>query len=241
MFPSESIKLRPEGTTDDFIGTGFYANDKQTSNPPSRGTQHGNLDSKDTFTDTELKKLLGSINMGKRLSKKVTHLLKSRSDLLASLRKGLRDYGHHSSKERRSHLDGSTMSIHGMTVESNMQYPEMDDQVITGSTVLKGTGTVSQKTSEYDDQELSPVTNRLLKRSQKENPLRKEQTLYEDLDSEESGAPINMEPESADTEWGSGGIQDTETESEADALSPEDTEWDSGALIGTPRNSRYGT
>ncbi|KAL9960074.1 hypothetical protein ACROYT_G033478 [Oculina patagonica] len=35
VFPSESNRLRPEGTTDDFTGPGLYANDKQSFNPPS--------------------------------------------------------------------------------------------------------------------------------------------------------------------------------------------------------------
>ena len=31
-FPSDSVEHRPEGTTDDFTGTGSYANDKPFSN-----------------------------------------------------------------------------------------------------------------------------------------------------------------------------------------------------------------
>ena len=38
-FPSDSVKHRPEGTVDDFTGTGSYANDKPFSNNPSLGTQ----------------------------------------------------------------------------------------------------------------------------------------------------------------------------------------------------------
>ena len=40
-FPSDSAKDRPEGTTDDFTGTGSYANDKPSSNNPSWGALNG--------------------------------------------------------------------------------------------------------------------------------------------------------------------------------------------------------
>ena len=34
-FPSDSVKHRPEGTTNDFTGTGSYASDTPPSNTPS--------------------------------------------------------------------------------------------------------------------------------------------------------------------------------------------------------------
>ena len=40
-FPSDSTKDRPEGATDDFTGTGSYANDKPSSNTPSWGALNG--------------------------------------------------------------------------------------------------------------------------------------------------------------------------------------------------------
>ena len=48
-FPSESVIHRAEGTTDDFTGTGSYANDKPSSNTQSGDTQKGIANRKGMF------------------------------------------------------------------------------------------------------------------------------------------------------------------------------------------------
>ena len=48
-FPSESVQHRPEETTDDFTGTGSYANDKPSSNTQSGDTQKGTANRKGMF------------------------------------------------------------------------------------------------------------------------------------------------------------------------------------------------
>jgi len=53
-FPSEYGQHRPEGTTDDFTGTGSYANDKPSSNTPSGDTQKGIANRKGLFISCEL-------------------------------------------------------------------------------------------------------------------------------------------------------------------------------------------
>ena len=83
-FPSDSVKHRPEGTKDDFTGTGSFASGKQPSNTAPRGTQKG------------------IVHLGKHVSKKVARLLKSRPHLLASFNKELKDTSDHSSKVRLS-------------------------------------------------------------------------------------------------------------------------------------------
>jgi len=53
-FPSESVKHRPEEATDDFTGTGSYANDKTSSKTPLGATQKGIANRKGLFTSCEL-------------------------------------------------------------------------------------------------------------------------------------------------------------------------------------------
>ena len=48
-FPSESVIHRAEGITDDFTGTGSYANDKPSSNTQSGDTQKGIANRKGMF------------------------------------------------------------------------------------------------------------------------------------------------------------------------------------------------
>ena len=48
-FPSESVIHRAEGTTDDFTGTGSYANDKPSSNTQYGDTQKGIANRKGMF------------------------------------------------------------------------------------------------------------------------------------------------------------------------------------------------
>ena len=83
-FPLDSVKHRPEGTKDDFTGTGSFASGKQLSNTAPQGTQKG------------------IVHLGKHVSKKVARLLKSRPHLLASFKKELKDTSDHSSKVRLS-------------------------------------------------------------------------------------------------------------------------------------------
>jgi len=52
-FTSDSVKHRPEGTTDDFTGTGSYANDKPSSNTPSWGIQKQIASHKGLFISSE--------------------------------------------------------------------------------------------------------------------------------------------------------------------------------------------
>lgn len=97
--------------------------------------------------------------MEKHLSKKVVRLLKSRSDLLASLIEALQDKGHRSSQAKHAEVHGSPMPAHGTNVKLNNLSPEMDDQVIKTSPELKGVGIRSHKSSEADSQELLPKAN----------------------------------------------------------------------------------
>ena len=53
-FPSDSVEHRPEGTTDDFTGTGSYAKDKPSSNTPSRGTLNGIANHKGLLISCEI-------------------------------------------------------------------------------------------------------------------------------------------------------------------------------------------
>ena len=172
-FPSDSVKHRPEGTTDDFAGTGSYANDKPSHNPRSRGTRK-RITNKELIASPDLNKLLKSMYLGKHLSKKVLRLLKSRPDLLASLSEALQDGGHRSSQGRHTELQGSKMSTHGTDVKLTNQSPELDDQVIKASPELKSVGIMSHKPSEVDSQELLPKENlnhKVVKQeSQKEEP-----------------------------------------------------------------------
>ena len=154
-FPSDSVKNRPEGNTDDFTGTGSYGNGKPSYNPRSRGTQK-RITNKDFFASPDLDKLLKSIYLGKHLSKKVVRLLKSRPDLIASLSKALQDKGHRSSQAKHAELHGSPMPAHGTNVKLTNLSPEMDDQVIKALPDLKGVGIMSHKPSEADDQALLP-------------------------------------------------------------------------------------
>ena len=87
-FALDSVKHRPEGTKDDFTGTGSFASGKQLSNTAPRGTQKG------------------IVHLGKHVSKKVARLLKSRRHLLASFNKELKDTSDHSFKVRDSQLHG---------------------------------------------------------------------------------------------------------------------------------------
>lgn len=154
-FPSDSVKHRPEGTTDDVTGTGSDASDKQSYNPWSRGTRKG-ITNKDLFSSPDLNKLLKSIKLGKHLSKKVVRLLKSRPDLLATLKETLQDKGHRSSQAKHAKVHGSPMPSHGTNVKLTNLSPEMDDQVIKASPELKGAGIMS---SEADSQALLPREN----------------------------------------------------------------------------------
>ena len=52
-FPSDSVKHRPEGTTDDFTGTGSYAYDQPSSNTPSWGSLNGIANRKGLFISCE--------------------------------------------------------------------------------------------------------------------------------------------------------------------------------------------
>lgn len=110
------------GAKDDFTGSGSYASGKRPSNTPPWGTQKGIVDS------NELNKLhkLKHMHLGKHLSKKVVRLLESRPHLWASFNKELKDTSYHSSKLR----DSQSQGLHEMTMNSNEQGPEMDDQVI---------------------------------------------------------------------------------------------------------------
>ena len=137
-FASGSVKHRPGGAKDDFTGSGSYASGKRPSNTPPWGTQKGIVDS------NELNKLpkLKHMHLGKHLSKKVAHLLESRPHLWASFNKELKDTSYHSSKLRDSQSHG----LHEMTMNSNEQGPEMDDQV---------THTLASEPSESDSPEES--------------------------------------------------------------------------------------
>ena len=53
-FPSDSVKHRPEGATDDFTGTGSYAYDQPSSNTPSWGTLNGIANHKGLLISHEL-------------------------------------------------------------------------------------------------------------------------------------------------------------------------------------------
>jgi len=154
-FASDSAKHRPEGTRDDFTGTGSHASGKQPSNTPSWATQKGIVNSKELSISSELNKLLKlkHIHLGKHLSKKVAHLLKSRPRLLASFNKELKDASYHSSKVRDAQLHGFPKSVHGTTMNSNKQGPEMDDQVINSFADLTNAGTVAHKPSGSDNPE----------------------------------------------------------------------------------------
>jgi len=171
--PSDSVKHRTEGTTDDFTGTGSYASDKPSYNPLSRGTQKG-IKNKDMFTSPDLSKPLKSTNLEKDLSKKVVHLLKSRPGLLASLNEALHNVGHRSSQVRHAQSHGSLVSAHGTNVKLTNQSPDMDDQVIKASPEFKGAGTMSHKPSEADNQEILPKANLNLKKVVKQVHQRKE-------------------------------------------------------------------
>ena len=94
------------------------------------GTRKNNVDSKDLAISSELNKLfkLRRINLGNHLSKKVTHLLKSRPSLLDSFHKELKDASHHSPKVRRAHLGGLPKSTHA-SVKENEYGPEINDLV----------------------------------------------------------------------------------------------------------------
>ena len=151
-FAADSVKHRPEGTKEDFTGTGSHASGKQPPNTQSWGTQKGIDDSREYFISSELNKVLKlkHIHLGKHFSKKVAHLLKSRPSLLAPFNKELKDASYHSSKLRDSHLHGLPKSINGTTMNSNEQGSEMDDQVFNSSLELTNPGTVSRKPPESD-------------------------------------------------------------------------------------------
>ena len=157
-FPSDSVKNRLEGSTDEFAGTGSYGNGKPSYNPRSSGTQK-RIANKDLFASPDLNKLLKNIYLGKHLSKKVVRLLKSRPDLLASLSDALQDKGHRSSQAKHAEVHGSPMPAHGSNVKLTNLSPEMDDQVIKALPELKGAGIMSHKLSEADDQALLPRGN----------------------------------------------------------------------------------
>ena len=159
-FPSDSVKNRPEGTTDDFTGTaaGSYGNGKPSYNPRSRGTQE-RITKKDLFASPDLNKLLKSIYLRKHLSKKALRLLKSRPDLLTFLSEALQDKGHRSSQAKHAEVHGSPMPAHGSNVKLTNLSPEMDDQVIEALPELKVAGIMSHKPSEADDQALLPRGN----------------------------------------------------------------------------------
>ena len=141
-------------TKNRFTETGLHAGGKHASDSPSWDTQKRIDDSKELFISSELKKLLKlkHINLGKHFPKKVAHLLKSRPSLLASFNKELKDASHHSPKVRDSQLHALLKSIHGTTMNSNEQGPEMDDQVINSLAELTNAGTVARK-PESDDPE----------------------------------------------------------------------------------------
>lgn len=124
-----------------------YAGGKQHSD-----TQKRNIDSKELLISNELKELLKlkHINLGKKLTKKVAHLLKSRPSVLASLNKELKDASHHSPKVKDSRLHGSPKSIHEAAMNSNEQGTEMDDQVINSFAELTNAGTVSRKPESFN-------------------------------------------------------------------------------------------
>lgn len=168
VFSSVSVEQRPGRTTDDFIETGSFANDKPSYNPLSRDTQKG----------------IKNINLGKHLSKKVTHLLKSRPDLVAFLSKALQDVGQQSSKVRHAQLNGSPMSVQETTVNVNNQIPETDDdQVLIERPELISAGTMSHKTSNPDNQEIVSKASLKYKKVEKQVRPTKEPTTGKKLDS----------------------------------------------------------
>lgn len=94
---------------------------------------------------------LRHINLGKHLTKKLAHILKSRQGFLASFKKELKDANYQSPKVRDFHLQGLPKPIHGKTVNLNEPGPEMDDQVINGLAEFTHGDTVSNKPSESDN------------------------------------------------------------------------------------------
>ena len=185
-FPSDSVEHTPEGTTDDFAGTGSYTKDKPSHNPRSRGTRK-KITNKDLFASPDLNKLLKNLYVEKHLSKKVLHLLKSRPDLLAFLSEALQDGGHRSSQVRHAELHGSKMSAHGTDVKLTNQNPEMDDQVIKASPELKGVGI---KPSEVDSQVLLPKENFNHKKVVQQTSQKEEPYSGEKQDSYKSAADV---------------------------------------------------
>ena len=183
VFSSVSVEQRPGRTTDDFTETGSFANDKPPYNPLSRGTQKG-IKNKYLFSSPDLNKLLKNINLGKHLSKKVAHLLKSRPDLVASLSKALQDVGHRSSKVGHAQLNGSAMSVQETTVKVNNQIPETDDdQVLKERPELIGAGTMSHKTSNPNNQEILSKASLKYKKVEKQVRPTKEPSTGKKLDS----------------------------------------------------------
>ena len=183
VFSSVSVEQRPGRTTDDLTETDSFANGKPSYNPLSRGTQKG-IKIKYLFTSPDLNKLLKNIILGKHLSKKVAHLLKSRPDLVASLSKALQDVAHRSSKVGHAQLNGSAMSVQKTTVKVNNQIPETDDdQVLIERPELIGAGTMSHKTSNPDNQEILSKASLKYKKVEKQVRPTKEPSTGKKLDS----------------------------------------------------------
>jgi len=162
-FASDSVKYRPEETTDDFTGTGSYASSsKQPSNTPSWDTQKGIADNNELFVSGELKKRLElkPINLEKHLSKKVAHLLKSRPSLLASFHEELKDTRQRSSKTLEPELEHnvfSSMDVDSGTGEApgaeestvvptgRSQWPTQDNQTSVPSVEAPKEGTIKKE------------------------------------------------------------------------------------------------
>ena len=173
------------------------------------GTQKKNVDSKELVISSELNKLLKlkHINLGKHLSKKVAHLLKSRPSLLASFHKELKNASHHSSKVRDAHLRGLLKSMHGITMNANEQGPEIDDLV---------------SNSAPEDMELQSETDNL------SSDTKWGSSAPEDADPESQADKV---PLSA-IEWDAGSPQTREPELKHNVFSSPDIESDTAGVPG---------
>ncbi|XP_078342380.1 uncharacterized protein LOC144628190, partial [Oculina patagonica] len=82
-FPSKTVKPSPDGTTDDFTGSGLYVNDKQSSNRPSKGTRKGTPYLKHSWHRSG--KYINWLT--EKLAKKLEHSRKSNPKQYASLKR----------------------------------------------------------------------------------------------------------------------------------------------------------
>ena len=154
---SESETSEQSGS-DNYWNSGESESDTDTLTSDTEwGTQ--NLNFQDSAISSELNKLFKlKDNLGKHLSKKVAHLLKSRPTLSAYFREELNDASHHSPNVRIADLHGLPKSLHGTARRSHrssqnnqkpvpVEAPEQDTiKKENGHVPIKRPNTVFMKT-----------------------------------------------------------------------------------------------